>query len=330
MRIEGRCHCGNLGFELETERTWETIGPRECDCSFCRAHATRCVSDPAGRAAVFVADPDRLVRYQFGLRTADFLVCGGCGVYIGAYAEGRGSRRALDPEPPGHRAPPAAGPVGLLRSGSGPEPPGAAARPLDADRAPARRSPTVGRRTGIEGGGRAANAGRADRTRAVSGKRGGPRSSDGTRHARRSGQRLLDPRPLHRLSEQRDPDVAPDLERPVPPELHHALVGLPVARVVDGSVFPLPLARAGEPGDEVHTQEGPATEEPARGCSCRAFRFRPRRAVRPASRFARTEAPRKNRSPRGSRQRPRGRGCPPRTRTWPPPSTRPRRSWTET
>ena len=57
MRIEGRCHCGNLGFELETERTWETIAPRECDCSFCRAHATRCVSDPAGRASVFVADP---------------------------------------------------------------------------------------------------------------------------------------------------------------------------------------------------------------------------------------------------------------------------------
>ena len=87
MRIEGRCHCGNLGFELETERTWETIGPRECDCSFCRAHATRCVSDPEGRATVFVADPGRLVRYQFGLRTAEFLVCGGCGVYIGAYAE---------------------------------------------------------------------------------------------------------------------------------------------------------------------------------------------------------------------------------------------------
>ena len=87
MRIEGRCHCGNLGFELETDRTWETIRPRECDCSFCRAHATRCVSDPKGRAAIFVAEPDRLVRYQFGLRTAEFLVCGRCGVYVGAYAE---------------------------------------------------------------------------------------------------------------------------------------------------------------------------------------------------------------------------------------------------
>ena len=90
MRIEGRCHCGNLGFALETAHTWETIGPRECDCSFCRAHASRCVSDPAGRAAIRVSDPARLVRYRFGLRTAEFLVCGTCGVYIGAYAEEEG------------------------------------------------------------------------------------------------------------------------------------------------------------------------------------------------------------------------------------------------
>ena len=87
MRIDGRCHCGNLGFALETALTWETLLPRECDCSFCRAHATRCVSDPKGRAAIFVADPDRLVRYRFGLQTAEFLLCGRCGVYIGAYAE---------------------------------------------------------------------------------------------------------------------------------------------------------------------------------------------------------------------------------------------------
>ena len=26
MRIEGRCHCGNLGFELETARTWRRSG----------------------------------------------------------------------------------------------------------------------------------------------------------------------------------------------------------------------------------------------------------------------------------------------------------------
>ena len=87
MRIDGRCHCGNLGFALETALTWANIRPRECDCSFCRAHATRCVSDPKGRATIFVADPDRLVRYRFGLQTAEFLLCGRCGVYIGAWAE---------------------------------------------------------------------------------------------------------------------------------------------------------------------------------------------------------------------------------------------------
>ena len=87
MQIEGRCHCGNLGFAFETALTWETLRPRECDCSFCRAHATRCVSDPKGRAAIFVADPARLVRYRFGLRTAAFLLCANCGVYIGAYTE---------------------------------------------------------------------------------------------------------------------------------------------------------------------------------------------------------------------------------------------------
>ncbi len=90
MQIDGRCHCGNLGFALETALTWETIAPRECDCSFCRAHASRCVSDPQGRARIFVADPARLARYRFGLHTAEFLVCGACGVYIGAWVAEEG------------------------------------------------------------------------------------------------------------------------------------------------------------------------------------------------------------------------------------------------
>lgn len=31
-----------------------------------------------------VREPDKLVRYRFGLRTADFLLCATCGIYIGA------------------------------------------------------------------------------------------------------------------------------------------------------------------------------------------------------------------------------------------------------
>ncbi len=35
----------------------------------------------------FVADAARLERYRFGLKTADFLICKTCGVYIGALLE---------------------------------------------------------------------------------------------------------------------------------------------------------------------------------------------------------------------------------------------------
>jgi hypothetical protein len=57
---------------------------RSCTCSFCRRHGARCVSDPAGAVRIVVHDPALLLRYGFGLRTAEFLVCRQCGVYLGA------------------------------------------------------------------------------------------------------------------------------------------------------------------------------------------------------------------------------------------------------
>ena len=90
MRIEGRCHCGNLGFALETAHPGRPSGRVSATAPSAARTASRCVSDPAGRAAIRVSDPARLVRYRFGLRTAEFLVCGTCGVYIGAYAEEEG------------------------------------------------------------------------------------------------------------------------------------------------------------------------------------------------------------------------------------------------
>ncbi|HZD52621.1 MAG TPA: hypothetical protein VE175_06205, partial [Woeseiaceae bacterium] len=65
---------------------------RACQCSFCRAHATVSVSDPGGSLAFRVGDRDALQRYRFGQRTADFLLCKHCGVYIGAViASAKGS-----------------------------------------------------------------------------------------------------------------------------------------------------------------------------------------------------------------------------------------------
>jgi hypothetical protein len=89
---EGHCHCGALGFRYRTELPVERWQVRACQCSFCRRHAVLSTSDPAGRLEFRIAEADAVHRYRFALRTADFLVCRRCGVYIGAQIDtGRGS-----------------------------------------------------------------------------------------------------------------------------------------------------------------------------------------------------------------------------------------------
>jgi hypothetical protein len=44
-------------------------------------------SDPGGRLRFAAAKPQHLRRYRFAMKTADFLLCGNCGVYIGALIE---------------------------------------------------------------------------------------------------------------------------------------------------------------------------------------------------------------------------------------------------
>jgi hypothetical protein len=84
QRFEGGCHCGNLFFIFAASAILEQLGLRACMCSFCRAHGARTASDPNGTMQIDVRSPDKLMRYRFGLRTADFLLCAHCGVYIGA------------------------------------------------------------------------------------------------------------------------------------------------------------------------------------------------------------------------------------------------------
>ena len=83
-RKKGGCHCGNLRFTLDTRLALAELPLRACQCAFCKSHGARSTSDPAGHVRFTVRDPARLVRYRFGLRTADFLFCGRCGVYVGA------------------------------------------------------------------------------------------------------------------------------------------------------------------------------------------------------------------------------------------------------
>lgn len=82
--FRGSCHCGALAFSFETPLPVSQWSVRACQCSFCRAHGARTTSDPGGRLTFHVGAAEALRRYRFGLKTADFLICGRCGVYVGA------------------------------------------------------------------------------------------------------------------------------------------------------------------------------------------------------------------------------------------------------
>lgn len=84
MNYAGQCHCGAIGFSFATNRVPQSWPIRACTCSFCRAHGACCTSDPSGLVSFHLKKPDFLNRYTFALRTAEFLLCSNCGVYIAA------------------------------------------------------------------------------------------------------------------------------------------------------------------------------------------------------------------------------------------------------
>jgi hypothetical protein len=80
MLIKGRCHCGNIAFDLDWPGAASAgIPARACGCSFCVKHGGVWTSNPAATLSVTVQDPDRVSRYAFGTRTATFHVCARCG-----------------------------------------------------------------------------------------------------------------------------------------------------------------------------------------------------------------------------------------------------------
>ena len=83
----GSCHCGAIGFNYSTQIAPADWSVRACQCSFCLAHDALSTSDPKGELRFRAIDPGNLQCYQFGLNTADFLLCRKCGVYIGAIIE---------------------------------------------------------------------------------------------------------------------------------------------------------------------------------------------------------------------------------------------------
>jgi len=80
----GQCHCGAIAFDYSTALPPADWPIRACQCAFCRAHDALSTSDPAGTLNFTSTAPEHLQHYRFALKTADFLLCRNCGVYIGA------------------------------------------------------------------------------------------------------------------------------------------------------------------------------------------------------------------------------------------------------
>jgi hypothetical protein len=95
MKHLGGCHCGTLRVQVSLTKPPAEMPIRSCACSFCRAHGTRTVSDPAGQADVWASDWSLVERYRFGSRTADYLLCRRCGIYVGAVCDTPAGRRAV-------------------------------------------------------------------------------------------------------------------------------------------------------------------------------------------------------------------------------------------
>ena len=95
MKYEGGCHCGNVRIEFETGISPAEIEVRACQCTFCRKHNSLAVADPAGHLAIHAEHEENVGRYAFGLRTAEYLICKTCGVYVAAMTIGESESRGI-------------------------------------------------------------------------------------------------------------------------------------------------------------------------------------------------------------------------------------------
>jgi hypothetical protein len=94
-RFDGGCHCGAITIAFTIECDPADLEVRACQCAFCCKHASRAVSDPSGSALITVREESAVSRYRFGHRTADYLICRLCGVYVAAVTNDDIDQRAV-------------------------------------------------------------------------------------------------------------------------------------------------------------------------------------------------------------------------------------------
>ena len=78
--LAGGCHCGAIRYQFATNVAPESFALRRCACSYCVKQGNRYVSDPLGELMLFPLQEEKVLRYRFGSKTAEFLVCKECGV----------------------------------------------------------------------------------------------------------------------------------------------------------------------------------------------------------------------------------------------------------
>jgi hypothetical protein len=91
MLIRGKCHCGNVSFALAWEPDPKEIQARMCGCTFCVKHGGVWTSNPRGSLEIRIEDRALVPGYEFGTKTAQFHVCGRCGIVpvVTSRVEGR-------------------------------------------------------------------------------------------------------------------------------------------------------------------------------------------------------------------------------------------------
>lgn len=79
MQIDGKCHCGNVSYQLQWPGDGPDIPVRACDCTFCTKHSGVWTSHRDSELVATVQDESLVSKYRFGTGTAEFYVCARCG-----------------------------------------------------------------------------------------------------------------------------------------------------------------------------------------------------------------------------------------------------------
>jgi hypothetical protein len=87
MVYTGSCHCGGVVAEYYTDAP---VQLRQDGCSFCSTRGVKSASDPHGMLKL--RSSQTLIRYRFGHRTADFLICPTCRTYVATSMDAEGGR----------------------------------------------------------------------------------------------------------------------------------------------------------------------------------------------------------------------------------------------